>query len=470
MTISHRRTMTVWALLLTAALGASPLAQTIVSAPPNKYTPAQDVQLGQKAASQVEQEMPLLHDDLVTSYVQGIGERLVTAIRPDLRQPEFSYTFQVVNVSDINAFALPGGPMFVNRGMIEAAHDEGEIAGVMAHEISHVVLRHGTAQASKASRYEVGQAAGAVLGAIIGGIWGSVISQGTQFGLGAAFLRFSREFERDADIEGSHMMARAGYDPRAMAEMFRTIEKQSGPGGPAWLSDHPNPGDRSGYITEEAAHLQIQNAVREARDYERVQAHLKTLPKAPTTQEAAKAAERGAPPDTTGGSGAVGGRVAAPSSRYRIYEERGLYRLSVPDNWRELAGTGSVTYAPEGGYGRTRDGQSVFIYGVQVGTSRTDGRDLGDATDGLINALARGNPRLRRLSDPERLTVGGRRGLRVRLTNVSDVTGRDEAIDVYTSAARNGDLFYLIAVAPASAYRAYQTTFDRIVASIELTD
>src|SRR5204862_8319981 len=105
------------------------------------------------------------------------------------------------------------GPMYVNRGMIEAANTEGEVAGVMAHELSHVVLRHGTAQASKATKYEIGQVAGAVLGAIIGGGWGQVIAQGTRFGLGTAFLRFSREYERDADLEGAQIMAAAGYDP-----------------------------------------------------------------------------------------------------------------------------------------------------------------------------------------------------------------------------------------------------------------
>src|SRR4029077_13634667 len=106
---------------------------------------------------------------------------------------------------EINAFALPGGPMFVNRGMIEAAHTEGAVAGVMAHELSHVLLRHGTAQAAKATKYEIGQVAGAVFGAIIGGGWGQVISQGTQFGLGTAFLRFGREYERQADLEGAQI-------------------------------------------------------------------------------------------------------------------------------------------------------------------------------------------------------------------------------------------------------------------------
>ena len=137
------------AVLLSAQAG---VAQTVIKAPKNKYTPAQDVQLGKEAAAQVEQQMPILHDDNVTSYVQELGRRLADAIPPDQRHPEFNYTFKVVNVKEINAFALPGGPMFVNRGMIEAAKGEGEVAGVLAHEMSHVALRHGTAQATKATK------------------------------------------------------------------------------------------------------------------------------------------------------------------------------------------------------------------------------------------------------------------------------------------------------------------------------
>src|SRR5436309_4801116 len=250
----------IFAIAFAAGL-ASP--QTRVVPPKNSYTPAQDVELGRQAAAQAEQQLPILRDDLVSSYVEAIGNRLVRAIPPELQHPEFRYSFKVVNVREINAFALPGGPMYVNRGMIEAAHTEGEVAGVMAHELSHVVLRHGTAQASKATKYEIGEVAGAVLGAIIGGGWGQVISQGTQFGLGAAFLRFSREYEKQADLEGTHIMARAGYDPRDMANMFKTIEKQSGPGGPQWLSDHPNPGNRVEYITREAQVLRVESPVRD---------------------------------------------------------------------------------------------------------------------------------------------------------------------------------------------------------------
>ena len=97
-------------------------------------------------------------------------------------------SFQVVKASDINAFALPGGPMFVNRGMLAAAKTEGEVAGVMAHELSHVILRHGTAQASQATPYQVGELAGQVLGAIVGGQIGGLIAQGSRFGISLAFM------------------------------------------------------------------------------------------------------------------------------------------------------------------------------------------------------------------------------------------------------------------------------------------
>src|SRR5207302_8225201 len=194
--------------------------------------------------AEVRKELPLVNDNRVADYVQGIGRRLVSVIPSDLQQSGFRYTFEVANQKEINAFALPGGPMFLNRGMIEAAKTEGEVAGVMAHEMSHVMLRHGTAQQTKATPYEIGAVAGQILGAIVGGTAGSIIAQGSNFGISTYFMKFSREYETQADINGSHVMAAAGYDPRHMAEMFKTIEAQGGSNGPQFLSDHPNPGNR----------------------------------------------------------------------------------------------------------------------------------------------------------------------------------------------------------------------------------
>jgi beta-barrel assembly-enhancing protease len=443
-------------------------AQTTITPPDNKYSPADDVKLGLQAKADAEKQLPIMRDDAMTSYVEGLGRRLVAVIPSNLRHPEFRYTFEVVNVREINAFALPGGPMFVNRGMIEAANTEGEVAGVMAHELSHVILRHGTAQASKATKYEVGTIAGAVLGAIIGGNLGNIVAQGTQFGLGTAFLRFSREFERQADIEGSHIMAAAGYDPRDMANMFKTIAKQGGSGAPQWLSDHPDPGNRQDYITKEAQLLHVDNPVRDTRGFDQVRAHLKQLPAAPTTEQATKNAGRnGQPSGQT--QPAPTGRVASPSSQFKTYTEGDLFRVSVPSNWLELPGSSAVTFAPDGAYGQT-NGQSVFTHGVELGATRNETHDLRTATDELIASLASGNPNMGRPSGYNNVSVAGRKGLRTTMSNQSEVTGRPETIQVVTTLMRDGSVFYVIGVAPRDSFGDYQNIFQRIVGSIQLMD
>jgi hypothetical protein len=441
--------------------------QTRVTPPPNSYTPAQDVELGSKAAADARKTLPVMQDDNVTSFVQDIGRRLVGAIPQDLEQPRFAYTFEVVNVKEINAFALPGGPMFVNRGMIEAARTDGEVAGVMAHELSHVLLRHGTAQASKATKYGVGQIAGAVLGAIVGGGLGQVISQGTQFGLGTVFLRFSREYERDADIEGAQIMARAGYDPNDMANMFKTIQKQGGSGGPQWLSDHPDPGDRSAYIAREAQALRVTNPIRTTREFAQVQSHLKQLPPAPPTEQATRTAGRTGNADSTG-MGLPSGRVEPPSSNFQTSPEGNAFRISVPSNWRELPGTSAVTFAPEGAYGEA-NGRTVFTHGVEVGSARNETHNLRTATDELLASLAQSNPGLSRPPGYDRVNIGGRQGLRAVLSNTSSA-GQPENIVVFTSQLRDGSLFYAVAVAPREDFAAYGRVFDRVITSIQLID
>ena len=453
------------ALVLSSALVS---AQTKVVAPKNSYTPAQDVELGRRAAAEARQQLPILRDDGVTSFLEDIGRRLVAAIPADMRHPEFHYTFEPVNVREINAFALPGGPMFVNRGMIEAANTEGEVAGVMAHELSHVILRHGTAQASKAQKYQIGQVAGAILGSIIGGGWGQVISQGSQFGLGTAFLRFSREYERQADILGSQIMARAGYDPRDMASMFKTIEKQGGSGGPQWLSDHPNPGDRAAYITKEAQLLRVENPVGNTREFTQLQARLKQMPPAPTTEQATKNAGN-RPTGTSGGGSMPTGRVPAPASNFRTYTEGNMFKVSVPSNWREIPGQSAVTFAPEGAYGQA-NGQNVFTHGVEIGGARNESHDLQTATNELVESLGQANPGLSRASGYDRVTLSGRSGLRTVLTNSQSATGQPESIVVFTTQLRDGNLFYAVAVAPQNDFNAYRSVFDKVIRSIQLME
>lgn len=477
----------VSALLFISILAApiSLIGQTKVVAPKNPFSVAKDVQLGQQAAAEVERQMPLLNDSEVQSYVERVGRRLSEAIPAEFQHPEFRYSYKVVDARDINAFALPGGFTYVNRGLIEAAHNEGEMAGAIAHEISHVALRHGTAQAAKAQKYQAGAAVVGILGAILGA---PAAGQLGQMGIGAYYLKFSREYEKQADLLGAHIMANAGYDPHDLANMFRTLEQQGG-GGPQWLSDHPNPGNRFEYINREADALRVNNPIRNTNGFTRAQAVLRDMPRARSMEEISRSRERypqqrdGRYPDQGDQrypdqgdrrypqQPQQGGRrqqVEHPSSRFRNYNGNS-FRISVPDNWRELPSNDSVTFAPDGAY-REVQGQFVFTHGVQVGAIRAQSNSLKAATDELIRELTQGNPNLRRNGGYERETLGRRDALGVSLTNISELTGRPELVTIYTAMRSSGDLFYLIAVAPQDESVDYQRTFMAVLGTVSIYD
>jgi predicted Zn-dependent protease len=268
--------------IIATVLIALPLgAETRIEPRRNSFTPAEDVRLGRQAAAQAREQLPMLNDRATENLVERIGARLVAAVPARFRQPAFRYSFDVVNAREINAFALPGGPMFLNRGMLQAARTDDEVAGVMAHELSHVILRHGTLQAAKAQKFQLGAIAGQVLGSIVGGRKGQVIAQGSQIGLGTYFLKYGREYEREADLLGAQIMARAGYDPRQMANMFRTIQQRGGGQGPEWLSDHPDPGNRYAAINREAATLRVTGSANTGPAFESIRARLAQMSPAP---------------------------------------------------------------------------------------------------------------------------------------------------------------------------------------------
>ena len=450
--------------LLTVALGTAS-AQTHIVAPPNKYKASDDVKLGQEAAAQVQKEMPLLNDSSVDEYVAGIGQRLVRAIPPEYQHPEFRYTFRVVNQKEINAFALPGGPMFLNRGMLEAAKDEGEIAGVMAHEMSHVMLRHGTAQATKGEKFQIGAIAGQVLGAIVGGTAGSIIANGSNIGLSTYFLKFSREYESQADILGVQVMARAGYNPQSMANMFRTLAAQGG-GGPEFLSDHPNPGNREQRILQEAKLLNATgNPSGNTAEFQRVQGRLKGMSPALTARQIEQQNQRG-------GVGTTGRAVNVdpPSNSFRTYQPNSAMRISVPANWSPVeSGGSSVTYAPQGAYFQGDNGGSAFTHGVEVGVAQGTG-DLQRDTNSLLRSFAQGNPQLQQSGNAKNDNVGGRNGVTVQLANVSEVTGQPEYISLSTTELRNGGLLYVIGVAPRNEAGTYDNAFRKVRQNIQISD
>ena len=262
----------IYALLVSAVASA----QTPIRLRKNSFTTAQDVQLGRQAAADARRQLSMLGDGPTNALVDRIGSRLVAAIPARYRHPGFRYSFDVVNRRNINAFALPGGPTFINRGTIQAARTDDELAGVMAHELAHVVLRHGTLQASKAQKFQFGAIAGQLLGAIVGGNKGQFIAEGSRIGLGTYFLKYGREYEREADLLGAQIMARAGYNPRHMANMFRTIQQRSGSGGPEWLSSHPNPRNRYEAINREASMLRVSETANTGSAFNSVRARLGT--------------------------------------------------------------------------------------------------------------------------------------------------------------------------------------------------
>jgi hypothetical protein len=462
-----RRYLVAPAILLALTLPAA--AQTPIERHSNRFTPEQDVQLGKEAAAEVRRQMPLLRDGRTEDFVERLGERLVRAIPGDYEQPEFDYTFEVVNLREINAFALPGGPMFLHRGMIEAARNEGEVAGVMAHELAHVVLRHGTVQATKGQKFQLGALAGQILGSVIGGRTGAIVAQGSELTLGTYFLKYGRDFEREADLFGAQMMARAGYDPRHMASMFETIERQGGNRGPEWLSSHPNPGNRVQAINREADMLRVEGHAGSNAELQAVHARLRQMPQAPTSEQVARSRQAGRTREgesTT--ASARGVRVQPPSGQWRTHQPGDFLQLSVPDNWRAIDGSGTITYAPEGGYFRAENGQSAFTHGVEIGVVRSEAGTLQQQTEALLEGFARSNPQLRRQGGYARTRIGGRQGLTTTLTNVSEVTGVRETVSVSTAQLPDGNLLFMIGVAPAAEARAYMNTFSRVRESVRI--
>ena len=445
------------------------IAQTRIVAPKNKYKVQDDIKLGSDAARQVEQQMPIISDADANRYIERIGQRLVTSIPQQFQHPEFRYRFQWVNASDLNAFALPGGPMFINRGMIEAAHNEGELAGVMAHELSHVALRHATAQATKASSASSTlRNLGLILGgAVIGGEAGAQLGAGIA---GTFMLKFSREYETQADTLGSQIMANAGYDPRDLANVFRTIEGQSKGSGPEWLSDHPNPGNRYENINREASYLHIsQNPpIKITRDFERIQARFRGMSPARTMAQIEKDAQNGQGRGRTENptaNGRYSNNVQYPSNRVRTYTGAQWLRLNVPSNWVDFSSQDNVQFAPEGAYG-----EQGITRGAMIGISNGQDRDLGRDSEAYVNAMLQGNSYLTQRGGLTQTYVAGRQGLTTVLSGRSPVTGRTEVVTIYTTQLRNGGLFYVATVVPDTEAQSYSTAFRAMLNSIRLND
>ena len=428
----------------------------------NLFSPEQDIELGRQSAQQVAQQVPLLRDEQIVGYIRQVGAKLAS------KAPGFNfpYQFNVVATREINAFALPGGFIFVNAGAIAAAKKEGELAGVMVLGISHVALRHGTNQASKAY---IAKAGLGILGAIAGSgdspDLGQIVNVIGGAGANMLFLRFGRTAEKQADLEGARMMAAAGYDPRDMAGFFKTLEDKGRQRVPEFLSDHPDPGNRIAAINEEMRTLRMSaNPTRDTQEFKQVKARL-AGGAAPLSSSAEPA--RIGPGDPNNNK--PGTRPEPPSASLRQFQSRdGSFAFQYPQNWDALsADESNMIFAPKGAYGQI-DQSAYVTHGIFIGVLPPQASDLESATVAFVQQQIEANPDFRVARRPQPINFNGRSGFATIVAGPSPVTGVIEVDVIYTAATADGRLFYLITIAPEDEYKAYQSTFEQIIASLQL--
>jgi predicted Zn-dependent protease len=244
------------------------LAITLVSVP-------EEIEIGKAANDQARSQMPVLRDRPVAAYVTSIGARLARAAPG----PRYPYTFTVANRGDINAFALPGGPVWINRGVLEAATNESQVAGVIAHEIAHIGRRHAADQLTKTMIANWGLG---LLGAVLGNTGGASAAQvAARMMADGVFLKFTRDDERDADRVGLDIMTRAGWDGRGMVEMFEILQRRTraNPESVAvFVSTHPPPADRIRLLQRERA--ASKRGIRDSAAFQAVRARARELRRA----------------------------------------------------------------------------------------------------------------------------------------------------------------------------------------------
>jgi len=424
----------------------------------NLLSPEQDIQIGRQQSQLAEKQLPLLNDARVDAYLNKIGGKLYAHVPPGT--PKYPYQYKCVNTMDINAFALPGGFIYINRGIIENADDEAQLAGVMAHETSHVVLRHGTSQASK---QQIAQAPLSILGGMLGNnsIVSAIAQAGAGFAMNSVFLKYSRTDESQADILGTQILYDTNYDPRAMAQFFEKIQAESKGQPPEFFSNHPNPEHRIERVQQEVdniggppAHYQKDSA-----EFQEIKRYVHSLPAPPP----AGAAGQRAP-----GAAGNAGRPAAPSSRVTSFQNNEA-RFNHPENWKSYGQGSAVTLAPEGGVLDDGQGNAALAYGAIVSVfepqSNSGGpMSLDDATDQFLAGLQKSNPHMTPVHRRERMRLGGQEASSVYLSNDSPAGGR-EADWIVTTLRPNG-LFYIVCAAPEKDYPAYEPAFKGIVDSL----
>ena len=416
----------------------------------NQFSKEQDIEIGREYSAEVKKQVDIVDNPRLQNYVKEIGQRLAQQPEAD----DYPYEFTLINERSINAFALPGGPIFVHSGLLDAADNEAQLAGVLAHEVSHIALRHGTSQASKSQMIQLPAVlAGAVLGD--GGALAQIGQIGVGLGLEALITKYSRTAEKEADALGARIMSRAGYNPLEMARFFEKLAAEGGARPPAFLSTHPDPGNRTQLVQAEMATFPAGQYGYETGDFNRAKTLVAQLPP-PNPPAQPQAVVAAAAPQSTPQPPSAGFERLNTSS----------YSVERPQSWQAYSGQGSVTIAPENGLVRNRDGGVVIGYGAVI--SRYEPRyrqDLLNASWELVQQLQEANPNLKVTQAPQQRQFGGSPGLIVGLSGSSPYGGAER--NILLTVQRPDGLFYMVFVGPEQAFGQLQPAFERMAQSIQ---
>lgn len=423
----------------------------------NQYTPEQEVQLGRQAAAEADAQLPELPPrGPIQDYVSTLGQKLAR----NLPENPYQFDFKVVNQKEINAFALPGGPIRINLGTIQAADSEAQLAGVLAHEISHVYLRHATRNASREAIISLpAQIAGAILG---NGVGGQLARLGIQFGAGSIFLKYSRQAESEADRNGAKLMYETGYDPRAMAQFFEKLEGETGNGGPQFLSDHPNPGNRAAAVSEAVRQLPAKRYMEDTPDFQRIkQLALQMHPY--TAQQIAQMQRQRRQQFAPSAFSNV-----QPSGSMQFLNGNG-FGMQYPSNWKAYGDRSSaILMAPPDGVS-----QNGIAYGVVIsGYAPQQPQSLEESTQQVFTALEHSNPGMREVSARNNISVNGLPANVVNLISESPLTDNGQPVnerDVLVTLQRpDGRVLWMLFIAPEPHFNSLEPTFQEMIQSLRI--
>ncbi len=409
----------------------------------NLFSPQQDTEMGRALSDEAEQTLAIVGPNDASTYIDALGRQLAV----HAPGPRYSYQFKIIDDSVPNTYALPGGFIYVTSGLIQAANNEPQLAGLIAHQIAHIALRQGTHEVSNAyaDQYPDYTRGRVTVGDVMADL-------NIHFENGSPALQFTRDEENQSDILATQILVDSGFDPRQMTQFFERVQNS--------LNSHQNSGNRSAAVRNELAKMGglPRNLRGDSPDFHTVVSILSSSNRF-----------------STAGNNNRYGNPDSPSSRLTLYRGRD-FQFRYPDNWTVNDETDGIYIIPGGGMV-----SGSLAYGMRIATFQpTDDRfirtpfaapsdrssqtSLGRATNQLLDDLRRSNPNMRVVRNDQGRRVDGEQAMVMELTNDSPLGGveRDWLVTVLHS---DGLLYYFVGAAPDRDFNRYMATFDQIVSN-----